>query len=264
MVVDLGLKNKTFKIIFDNDIDIDYRLHDSELAEKWASKIKHLQNVPIDSVESCMEDVSDIRELYAEFCKFANIEPINIVPLDQGKLNQLHRIYEEHHDRLSRLKDNTILYKLHHSVHFHEGGTNKKNIKVGWGTYEGILTKQFKCYNFYEDSIIKNYIYLPWAELGKTPVTYWKDKEPNDQTRFNQLAKPHTTFRAMFFIATEDKVPSPLNTEFVEWFKLYKEEWFAYHGIPNWNNILEQSAPLLATTDYKGNMKDFKFNRIIL
>jgi hypothetical protein len=68
----------------------------------------------------------------------------------------------------------------------------------------------------------------------------------------------------MFFIATEDKVPSPLNTEFVEWFKLYKEEWFAYHGIPNWNNILEQSAPLLATTDYKGNMKDFKFNRIIL
>ena len=258
------MRNKTFKIIFDNNIDIDYRLHDSKLAEKWASKIKHLQNIPIDSVESYMEDVSDIGEIYTKFCKFANIEPVDIVPLDQKKLNQLHQIYEQHHDRLSRLKNNTILYKLHHSIHFNEGGIPEKNINVGWGKYEGSLTHQFDCYNFYEDSIIKNYIYLPWSELGKTPVTYWKDKEPNDQKRFNQLAKPHTTFRAKFCIAAEDTVPSPFNTGFVEWFTLYKEGWFTYHGITDWNEVLEQSAPLLTTTDYKGNMKGLKFHRIIL
>ena len=258
------MENKTFKIIFNNDIDIDYRLHDSELAEKWASKIKHLQNVPIDSVESCMEDFSDIKGIYAEFCKFANIEPINLAPLDQRKLNQLHQIYEEHHDRLSRLKDNTILYKLHHSVHFHEVGTTEKNINVGWGTHEGMLTKQYKCYNFYEDSIIKNYIYLPWAELGKTPQTYWKDKEPSNQDRFNTLAKPHTTFRAKFFIASEDKEPAPLEPDFVEWFGNYKQGWFAHHGVNKWDNINEDSAPLLATTNYKGSMEGFRFNKIIV
>jgi len=258
------VKNNKFKIIFDNDIDVDYRLHDSELAEKWASKIKHLQNVPIDLIESHIEDFSDIKGIYAEFCKFANIEPIDLALLDQRKLNQLHQIYEEHHDRLSRLKDNTILYKLHHSVHFHEGGTTEKNINVGWGKHEGLLTKQFKCYNFYEGSIIKNYIYLPWAELGKTPRTYWKDKEPNNQDRFNTLAKPHTTFRAKFFIASEDKKPAPFDANFVEWFGNYKQEWFAHHGVNKWDNINEDSAPLLATTNYKGSMKGFRFNKIIV
>ncbi len=256
------MRNKKFKIIFDNDIDIDYRLHDSELAEKWATKIKHLQNVAIDPIESYMEDVSNIEEIYGEFCKFANIDPINIVPLDQAKLNQLHQIYEEHHDRLSRMKNNTILYKLHHSIHFNEGGNQKKNIDVGWGKYEGPLTHQFDCYNYYEDTIIKNNVYLPWSELGKTPVCYWEDKEPNDQNRFNQLAKPHTTFRAKFCIATEDIVPSPLSQAFMKWFTLYKEEWLTYHGITDWNEVLEESAPLLATTDYKGSMEGLKFRRI--
>jgi len=260
--------NKTFKIIFDNNIEVNYRLHDTELAEKWANKIKHLQNVPIDPIESGIEDFSDIKQIYNEFCKFANTEPIELEPLNQDKLNQLHRIYEEQHHRLSKLKNNTILYRLHHSVHFHEGlGSNTKslkNIAVGWGKYEGILTNQYKCYDFYEDRIIKNNIYLPWSELGKTPRTYWENKEPNNQNRFNTLAKPHTTFRAKFFIATKDKNPELFDKNFVEWFDKYKQRWFEHHNIKKWDSVDEDSAPLLAITDYKGSVEGLKFKKIII
>jgi|TARA_B110000444_G_C18792141_1_gene572985 hypothetical protein len=258
------MENKTIKIVFDNGLDVDYHLHDSKLAEMWAKKIKHLQNIPIDSIESYMEDVSDIKRIYNEFCKFADIEPINTDTLDQDKLNQLHQSYEDHHDRLALLKDNAILYKLHHSIHFHEREQTDSHIKIGWGKYEGPLTEQFSCYNFYEDNIIKNYIYLPWSELGKRPVGYWKDKEPNNQDRFNTLAKPHTTIRAKFFIATEDVSPMPFDPKFVEWFDQYRQGWLARHGIDDWKNIHEDSAPLLATTNYKGDLSGFKFKKIIL
>ena len=68
----------------------------------------------------------------------------------------------------------------------------------------------------------------------------------------------------MFFIATADKLPTPFDPKFVEWFENYKEGWYTHHGITEWNNILEDSAPLLATTDYKGSMKNLKFSRIIV
>ena len=244
-------------------MDVDYRLHDSELAEKWATKIKHLQHVPIDPIESYKVDVSDIRGIYNEFCKFAGIEPIEIDPLDRFKLNQLHQTYEEHHARLSRLKDNSILYKLHLSVHFHQDKTIE-NINVGWGKHEGPLTNQYSCYDFYEDGIIQNYMYLPWSELGKTPMKYWKDEEPNDQSRFNKLAKPHTTFRAKFFIAIKDKTPQPFDQAFVKWFADYKQGWFEHCGIDKWDNVHEYCSPLLATTEYKGSLQGLKFKKIII
>ena len=259
----LATKNNKIKVVFDNDIDVDYHLNDSELANLWIKKIKHLQNVPVDIVESFMEDVSDIKSLYTEFCKIANIDPIEIEPLDQGKLNQLHQIYEENHDRLSKVKDNAILYKLHHSVHFHEG-QNYNGLRIGWGKFEGPLTQQYKCHEFYADSIKKNNIYLPWAELGKTPFGYWRDKEPNNQDRFNELARPHTTFRAQFFIASIDIEAKVFDPNFVTWFDRYKSSWLNHHGMSSWDNVHEDSAPLLATTDYQGDLAGLKFQRIIL
>ena len=66
------------------------------------------------------------------------------------------------------------------------------------------------------------------------------------------------------FIATEDTIPAELEKEFVEWFASYKKSWFDYHDIKDWNNKLEYSAPLLATTDYKHKMNHLKFSRIII
>ena len=68
-----SVRKSKFKIILSNqenkDIDVEYELHDSLLAEKWIKKIKHLKRVAIDPVESQIVDVSNLESIYNEFCK---------------------------------------------------------------------------------------------------------------------------------------------------------------------------------------------------
>ena len=259
----------SFKIILkdqdDNEIDLDYKLHDSLLAEKWAKTLNHLKRVPIDPIESKVKKVTDLKNIYSEFCKFSELEPVDIEPLDQNKLNQLHEIYERHHERLCKIKNHEVIYKFHHCIHYHEDVNKKKmggRTYVSWGKREGPLTTRYDCYKFYENTIFKNNIYLPWAELGKTPQVYWRNKEPNNQCRFNELAVPHVTFRAKFFIALHDYIPPPLDPKFVQWFDQFKEEWFAHHGVDKWDNIHEHSAPLLATTDCPSDLRGFSLKEL--
>ena len=55
------MKNNKFKIILTDKnnqlVDIDYTINNTLLAEKWFRKIKHLQNIPIDPIESATENV---------------------------------------------------------------------------------------------------------------------------------------------------------------------------------------------------------------
>lgn len=270
MVVILMMKNNSFKIIFKNsnnqEVDCDYRLYDSIVADKWFKKIKHLKNIPHDHIESELLDYNNLKDIYQEFCKFAEITPIDFQNIDQKLLNHLHKIYEQSHENLSKKENKSILYKFHHSIHFHESKNNKEinKINVGWGVKEGPLTEHFYCNQYYESQIIKNNVYLPWAELGKTPLAYWKNAEPNNQSRFNELAKPHITFRTKFFVATKNIEPTPLSNNFLDWFNDYKNVWFEHYKINRWDHIDEHSAPLLAIANHKADLTDCKFVRFEL
>ena len=111
------MKNKTFKIIFDNDIDVDYRLHDSELATKWFQKIKHLQNIPIDPVTSHQVDFSNLKdtkelerkylndENHAEYEKLGNT-------IDDIKLNMKNRTIDYNHSAKKNSPDRFNQTKL--------------------------------------------------------------------------------------------------------------------------------------------------------
>jgi len=268
--VSLAMKNN-FKIIFydknNKEVDLDYQLHDSLVASKWFKKIKHLKNIPIDGIESELEDVNDLQKIYNELCLFAGIQPKIFSKVDQALLNDLHKLYEDLHDVLSKKENNSILYKFHHSIHYNEHGNiteNKKNITIGWGTKEGPLTEIFSCNNYYDQSLIKNNIYLPWTELGKKPLDYWKNKEPNDQLRINQLCRPHTTLRSKFFISCKDIIPKVLDFKFIKWFDQYKENWLAHHNILKWDEIDEYSAPLLAIANHKEDITNLKFLKILI
>lgn len=262
------MKNNRFKIIFKNsqnkEIDVDYQVADSHLAYAWLKKIKHLKNVPFDPIESNLVDLSDLDKIYKQYCQFASLTPHRFPNAGQEEYNAMHKIYEQNHDRLSRLKDNGIIYKFHNAIHHAEQkGNYEKNIVAGWGVKEGMLTENYNCNQFYENNILANQIYLPYAELGKTPLYYWLNKEPNNQIRFNQLAKPHRTFRAKFFVAVADYESKPLPAEFVSWFDSYRESWLHLHGLKDWTAIDEQCAPLLATTDFKENLENHTVQKII-
>jgi len=263
------VKNNNFKIVFtfgnNKTQEVNYSLNNTLLAQKWFQKIKHLHNVPVDKTISNLDDVSDLHGLYKQFCDFAKIKQIPFEIINQNLCNKLHQIYEEEHDRLSRIPNNSILYKFHQAIHCNEdGGKNiPRRYVIGWGTKEGPLTHRFNCGDFNEQSIIRNNLYLDWSELGKTPLGYWYDHEPNDQARFNTLAKPHITFRAKFSIALRDRKPRALDPAFIKWFAQYKQSWLAHHGVKKWDEIDEYCSPLLATTDYKGNLENLTFKQLI-
>jgi len=270
MVVTSVIKNNRFKIIFEDrnghNIDLDYQLHDSIVAEKWFKKIKHLKNIPIDDIESNNVNLENLYQIYNEFCKFANLDPISVKKINQPLLNQLHSIYKETHDRLSSKKDNSILYKFHHAIHHHEDHKNKlrKNYNIGWGIKEGPLSEDFLCNEYYSNSLQKNNIYLPWAELAKKPFVYWADKEPSSQGQVNELCKPHKKLCAKFKIALEDLIPEKLDPTFLEWFETFKPLWLKHHNIKKWDEIDELSAPLLAIAKHSQTLNSLKFKKIII
>ena len=263
------MKNN-FKIIFkDNnnqEIDLDYQIHDSSLAKKWFKKIKHLKNINIDDIESQQEDTSDLKKIYNEFCELAGIQPKIFNSIDQPLLNDLHKLYEDFHEILSKKSNNSILYKFHHSIHHNENtntNQNKKYMTIGWGIKEGPLTEKFMCNDYYEKNLKKNNIYLPWTELGKKPLIYWKDNEPSDQKRINQLCKPHLTLRAKFFIPHYDVFPDVFQVEFKEWFKKYEKNWLSHNNVAKWNEIDEHCAPLLAIALHSKDMTNLKFVKFL-
>ena len=264
MVVTLAIKNK-FSIIFSEETSCDYILADNLIAEKWFAKIKHLKNIPIDPIESKLENLSNLQEIYEDFCKENQIEIKQFENIkDQNVLNELHKLYEDNHDKLSRI-NSKILYKFHHAIHSaEEGGADRKNITVAWGTKEGLLAEQFNCNPYYAEELKQNNIYLRWAELGKTPLKYWQNNEPSNQARINELCKPHTTLRAQFNICLKDFKPKTFDQNFVEWFAQYKDAWLKHHKIANWDGIDEYSAVLLAHTDHKINLSGKTFVKIVI
>ena len=266
-------RNSKFKIFFkdasDKTFDLTYTLHDSIVAEKWFRQIKHLKNIPIDEIESDLVDLSDLHEIYNDFCEYAGVEPQQLPEeVPQSQLNRLHQLYEDSHDQLSRQKNNSILYKFHRAIHFYESkllDSNHKGIgNIGWGVKGGPLEENFNCNPYYEDKITKNNIYLPWSELGKTPLQYYNDNEPNNQARFNHLAKPHMTLRSQFYIAKNNIEPAELDKQFTDWFADYKQSWLDHYNITKWDKIDEKSAPLLAHADDQYDLTDEKFVRIEL
>ena len=264
MVVTLVTKNK-FSIIFSEKTSCDYTLADNLIAEKWFAKIKHLKNIPIDPIESKLENLSNLQEIYEDFCKENQIKIKQFENIkDQSVLNELHKLYEDNHDKLSRI-NSKILYKFHQAIHSaEESGTNRKNITVAWGTKEGPLAEQFNCNPYYAEELKQNNLYLRWTELGKTPLTYWQNNEPSNQTRINELCKPHTTLRAQFNICLEDFKPKTLDQNFVEWFAQYKDAWLKHHKIAKWDGIDEYSAVLLAHADHKINLSGKTFVKIVI
>lgn len=250
MVVILVKTNKKFQIVFtkNNDLVLDYNLHDSLLADKWFKKIKHLQKIQIDPIQSELVDLKNLEKIYLEFCKQYDIKPTKIKKFNsQETLNKLHEIYEIH----SKSKNHSdVLHKFHHAIHIAEDRSRKMEIHVGWGVKEGPLTETFLCNSYYEKGLKKNNIYLPWAELGRKPLQYFDREEPNEQSRINELCKPHITLRGKFCICLHDFDGNSFSPEFETWFKKYKAQWCKHWGINDWTEKDEYSAPLLATPSH--------------
>ena len=111
---------------------------------------------------------------------------------------------------------------------------------------------------------MKNNIYLSWAELGKKPLTYWRNKEPDNQRRINELCKPHITARAKFFLNLSNAEPKNFPTKFTIWFEKYKQGWLHFYNINDYQPKHHYSAPILAYADHTLDLTHTKFKRLEL
>lgn len=226
-----------------------YKLVSNPISERWIKKIKHLSRVPHSVIETTgVSFGQNIKRIHREFCEFAGIEYNKINYDEQQSLNILHELYVTNHDRLSKVKNNNVLYEFHNAIHELEKQVGKR-FYIGWGINEGPLVEQYNCNKYYSKTLIKNNLYLPWTELGKTPLDYYNNNEPNNVERFCNLVKPHITLRAKFMIALKDYDAPDLSQEFQQWFAQFKTQWLEHYNIPDWRACDEYLGVLLAQSE---------------
>jgi hypothetical protein len=256
---------KKLKIVFNNDNkkqELLYAVVVNPVSERWIKKIKHLSKIKHSTIETTGASFShSIQQIHREFCKFAGVEYKIVNYNVQQSLNLLHEVYERNHNRLSKLKNNDILYKFHNAIHELEK-KNKNRFYIGWGVKEGPLEEKFNCNEFYSETFIKNNLYLPWTELGKLPLDYYNDKEPIEFNRFYELSKPHITLRAKFMIALKDVAPQELSQDFEKWFSQFRTQWLKHYNIKDWRARDEYMGVLLAepqdrTIDIEQVLKEY-------
>jgi hypothetical protein len=257
---------KKLKIVFCKDNkkqEILYNVVSNPVSERWIKKIKHLSKIKHSPIETTNESFSqDIADTHRKFCEFAGIDYKIIDYDEQESLNFLHELYVSNHDRLGKIKNNDIVYSFHNAIHELEDQKIGTYFFVGWGIKEGPLTEKVMCNEFYEKNILKNNIYLPWSELGKTPMIYYRDKEISNIDRLCELAKPHTTLRAKFTIALKNFTMVDFPSGFKEWFDPFKQAWLDHYKIKDWRIQDEYAGVLLAepkdqTMDIEQVLKEY-------
>ena len=242
---------------------VSYNLVSNSISERWIKKIKHLSKIKHSLIETTgVAFAQNIENIHREFSEFAGLKYKKIDYNNQQSLNLLHELYVSNHSRLSKLKNNDILYKFHSSIHELEKQGIGKRFYIGWGTSEGPLEEQFNCNEYYAETFVKNNLYLPWTELGKTPLDYYNNNEPAEFDRFCELSKPHVTLRAKFMIALKNFNPPALSQEFEQWFSQFKTTWLEHYNIKDWRACDEYLGVLLAepadkTIDIKQVMKEY-------
>ena len=257
---------KKLKIVFNKNNkkqELLYNVVPNTLSERWIKKIKHLSKVPHSVFETTgVSFTQDIEHIHREFCKFAGVEYKIFNYNEQQSLNLLHELYEKNHNLVGMRKDNNIVYKFHNAIHELEKKNKGVRFYIGWGIKEGPLEEKFNCNEYYAKTFVKNNLYLPWSELGKSPLNYYNDKEPTRLERFCELSKPHVTLRAKFMIAMKDFDPPVLSQEFEQWFSQFKTAWLAHYNIREWRTRDEYIGVLLAepedrTIDIEQVLKEY-------
>lgn len=227
-------------------IDKRYETVKNELGDIFAWQMKLLQKVPWGESETkypgkkrkswpdLLEITSKILQIFGYKIEFDLVQNADIT-------NKLHQVYENIHVEFVSsgiVKDQNklkILYDFHSCIHDVEKENQPYNYwKIDWGSKGGLCTKEMVLHDFYQYPRLPNCICSAWAELGKKPLDYFLDGEPNNQDRINELVKPHINFKPGFKIFTETLSNEDFPLNFTEWWKEYEYSWCKHWNVSKW------------------------------
>jgi hypothetical protein len=207
------------------------------------SMLKNLQHVPVpfrDWDNPYYQDTVSYEELVDQLDKFASkldivIDQSKCLARDDKYLNELHRIYEVQYN------GNPNWLDFHETIHLCQRFFYPRKNYIAfldWREKAGPLLKKFEPQwsQYRTTQLTKGDVYLEWSELGKTPYTYWREQEPNDLARLNELAKPWLNFRPKLAIAMHDMnlLDGYKVVEFSNWWKDYQESWCKNWNLTEW------------------------------
>lgn len=236
------------KIILDNGSVYHINLEETKLKAKILKSLKHLQHVKL---PYSLYDNTILYSFDAAFQQLKSYAEKLKIKLDLSKvkdqlyLNQLHQIYEKNYSNNQCENDNWLYF--HEAIHIIERVLYKKNTKslsFDYRHFGGRLSTNFSFDELDNFTLINRPgdCIICFNELGKTPFDYWKDNEPDNLSRFCELAKPFIRFNFSIKIYFEDHDISnycEIN-DFFAWFSKYKDSWCKHWNLPDWS--LEQSC----------------------
>jgi len=169
---------------------------------------------------------------------------------EQAYFNQLHRLYEIGYNGNSDWLD------FHEHIHMCEQYTKDKKpmMSLDYREKSGPLEQKFKSdwTEFMVNVLHPGDVYVPWAELGKSPYDYWADGEPNNLSRLCELAKPWLKLKPKICVAFEhiDKMENVRANEFDSWWSHYEKLWCQHWNISAWTVQNMHASTLIGRTDH--------------
>jgi hypothetical protein len=243
------------KLFFSNNKFAELHLNDSLVAERFKKIYKHLQHVPLnfkfwDNVYYKINiPIEKNIENLIICAKKLSIDVEKDKCLSQEYLNYLHKIYEKNYD------GNPDWLDFHEHIHMCEKNNNsiQNSIAIDYREKAGLLTKEIErnMLSNLQVKVKKGQLYTKWSELGKTPYSYYEDKEPNDIKRICELVKPWLLLRPKIYIALEDCDLIPQNNlqDFEIWWDTYSAEWCKHYNLEKYDLIDIFGASIIGFTD---------------
>lgn len=230
------------KLIFSNKETIDLLIDDTPLGLVYQKIYKNLSYADFTFNEwdspYYLHNIT-YQELVNRLTTYAKkvsiqIEQERCLAQDQNYFNDIHKIYEKNYNGDRKWLD------FHEHIHMCEYYFKEtpKFLHIDYREKSGLLEKPFdlKWLDNATSNIKAGDIFVSWAELGKTPYTYWRDKEEDDINRMCNLAKPWLKLRPKINIALEDidLLKNKNILEFESWWQQHSKAWCQHWNIPSW------------------------------
>ena len=152
-----------------------------------------------------------------------------------AQVGSIYEIYEKNYN------GDPAWLNFHEHIHLCEKNNNvdRSNfLHIDYREKSGMLERpfDFDWLKYSTTKIKAGDVFVRWAELGKTPYTYWKNGEPDDTTRMCKLIKPWLILKPKICVALEDidTLKNIESQEFESWWKQHSEIWCRHWNIPTW------------------------------
>lgn len=238
------------RIIWNDGSEVAVDLEHNPASEYYVACLRHLRHLDLcfgprenpfhghrETVQSLSARLKNLLDGYD-----INIDLLRLQ--DQAYLNILHDIYFK---RYKETSSDTNWLEIHDLIHLledkipdraHRHESDRPDIWFDFKARAGLLMRPFnpEWYSFATTAVERGQCYIRSHELGKTPITYYRDREPDDIEHFCELGKPWVKLKPIMDIAIGDfdyyqRCLDSDHDAFMTWFSKYKDAWCRHWGI---------------------------------